>query len=172
MCERTTRLECTGPRAPSYILFEHQLVADKAMWHVIDVPRQLVGVWDVLRKAGYAAVATLVRTAWLALVGTPDVASLLEAAVHTARLDSWLHRLDVGSAIKMMALTDPEAALAAQLAKVDAGDDANGTAMLDLMLLLVRCDLELGRACTATTLGSRRMQLALQRFVATHDTDV
>ncbi|KDO23390.1 hypothetical protein SPRG_11481, partial [Saprolegnia parasitica CBS 223.65] len=151
MCDITTRLECTGPMAPSADMFAERLAADKATWRVVDRPASMVGVWVLLRAAGQARAADLVRTAWLELVA-PRPSPILEAAVHAARLDQWLH--------------DPAFGTQEHVATTD---DPDGAMLLDLMLLLLRCELELGMRLVGDRLQAPSLVVALCRFVEAHD---
>ncbi|OQR84132.1 hypothetical protein ACHHYP_13852 [Achlya hypogyna] len=75
-CEIVSRLESTGPDAPSYDVFHHKMLQDNLSWKLIDRPStSLVAVWDLLAAAPKCKfAASLVRRAWLEhkVVGTSD----------------------------------------------------------------------------------------------------
>ncbi|EQC25005.1 hypothetical protein SDRG_17106 [Saprolegnia diclina VS20] len=170
MCDITTQLEYTGPMAPSADTFAERLAADKTTWRVVDRPASLIGVWVLLRATGHALAADLVRTAWLELV-VPGTTLVLEAAVHAARLDQWLHDPTFGSATKNIALPTTSFAMRVVQAQehVATTDDPDGAMLLDLVLLLLRCEIELGMSLVGDRLQAPSLITALRRFVTVHD---
>ncbi|EQC40123.1 hypothetical protein SDRG_02774 [Saprolegnia diclina VS20] len=171
-CEITTRIECTGPDAASYPIFQQWLVADRSTWHVIDRPAKRVGVWDLLAHAGLERASPLVRRAWLELVeSTREASADVVAAVRDVYVDMWLHNPAFGTDAKHMPIASADDAVRTTNAQLDALAQANveASAVVDIFLLALRLDSTFALTLTLDCLRDQRMHDALRRLVARND---
>ncbi|OQR81129.1 hypothetical protein ACHHYP_16720 [Achlya hypogyna] len=154
-CEVVHRLECTGPQAPSYAIFQQLLHANNRTWFLIDRPasaQSLVGVWDLLvNENDCARAAELVRDAWLKRAQSHAALPQVHKAMERARVKAWLCDPSLGSELKNTPVTDESTAK--HVAKRQAtklflqattAPDTVGDSVVDLLLLLLRFDCEFG----------------------------
>ncbi|KDO33027.1 hypothetical protein SPRG_01843 [Saprolegnia parasitica CBS 223.65] len=119
-CEIATEIQCTGPDALSFAIFEQRLALDPATWHIVDRPTTRVGVWELLAAAGFERAATLVRDAWVALVSGSDLHSDVAAAVHAAHVEAWLTDRTFGTELKHTRVDSADAAAETIARQIDA----------------------------------------------------
>ncbi|KDO26851.1 hypothetical protein SPRG_08142 [Saprolegnia parasitica CBS 223.65] len=170
-CEIATEIQCTGPDALSFAIFEQRLALDPATWHIIDRPMMRVSVWELLAAAGLKRAAALVRDAWVALVSGSDLHSDVAAAVHTVHAEAWQTDRTFGTELKHWRVDCADDAAVAIAHQVDAAtaDTVESRALVDLILLALRFDAEFHQTFLVDSLRDPRLHAALRVLVAAND---
>ncbi|EQC39043.1 hypothetical protein SDRG_03995 [Saprolegnia diclina VS20] len=171
-CDIETRLEHTGPHAPSFTIFCDKLHASNRTWRVIDRPassQALIGVWDLLAEIPDCAIAAdLIRKMWLTSAQALSAVPCVRKVMERARVNAWLCDPSVGSEILHEKVADATAAshLADRhaqgiVAALQHGSNGHGEMVLDFCLFLARLDSEFDLELTAKHLRKPEMQRAL-----------
>ncbi|KDO24993.1 hypothetical protein SPRG_09723 [Saprolegnia parasitica CBS 223.65] len=171
-CDIVTRLEHTGPDAPSFTIFRDKLLASNRTWRVIDRPASstaLVGVWDLVAELPHCKeAADLIRKTWLTSAQASIAVPSVRKAMERARVNAWLCDPSVGSEMLHMEVADATAAshlaerhALAIVTALQRGSNDHGETMLDFCLFLARLDSEFDLELTVKHFRQPEMRSAL-----------